>query len=159
MADLQTGGVALAVLSLPTYEGECLELRAATDYPGPVCPPHWVRVVGRLDLFAAERLDRLGEVLPRPRRVILDVSSATDLTPAGIDCLSRFGASPGDRVVLLVPEERSGRWSGLPAGFPAFRQRTEAVQALGESAAQDSKPLTVRVRQVKGPAQAPGTSP
>ena len=70
---------------------------------------------GRLDMYAGERLEKLWLTIPEPRRVLIDLTRATEVSRGGAGILSRLTPSPF--LVVLAPN-RPVDMSLLPPGVP-----------------------------------------
>ena len=81
------GEIECTTVRIPTYDNEYVKL-VVTD-------EQVIWVEGRLDLFAAEAVQDLWRLVPRPRRTIFAVPSAR-LTPAGLQPLLEICAVSND---------------------------------------------------------------
>lgn len=114
------GEVPAERLELETYEGESVRATHARRW--------WeVAVAGRLDLFAAEALERLWLTLPEPRRVLLALTATTELTTGGAEVLVRLLATASALAVLFAEHRRFE--SEGPVGFRTS-DRKEAERHL-----------------------------
>jgi anti-anti-sigma factor len=136
-------------VSLGTYDGERVEVYYQSEWSN--CPPRGVYVVelvGRLDLFAADILERAWLTVPPPRRVVIDLRKAVELTGPGADMVRELCARGEDdsRTAVLVGKEKPELAAAL-TGWPAVHDDpAAAVRALGEIPAEAKRPLTVAIR-------------
>jgi hypothetical protein len=139
---LSPSGEARVVVSqfeLPTYEHEHIRAEMGVIVN--------LYIAGRLDLFAAEALiDALGS-LPRPRRTVLDLRAATELSDAGLRLVEEHlrGGASGDQVVVLVDQDRAERArAGLPS-VPVTATQDEATSVLSGSPGSEEAPAPLLV--------------
>lgn len=136
-ADDGTIAAPVADLRLPTYDGEYVRV-----VPG---QPYRLEVIGRLDLFASAAMEQAWAAVPAPRRVVVDLFGATEVTDAGLRALAA-ACGPEDRVAVVAGP------SGLPAGGPlpaavvACPSVVAAAAALGDIPGPSHRPLQVTVR-------------
>jgi anti-sigma B factor antagonist len=124
------GAVAISRLTVPTYEGEEVELTSGD--------PATITVRGRLDLFAADVLERVWQTVPAPRRVLIDTSGATEVSSAAADVVASLCdmTSGGGRTVHF----------GTTGHGPLyFSDRDLALGALAESSGGGA--LRVEIRE------------
>ena len=118
------GSARVMALRLATYEGEAVEALHGNRF--------WdVRVVGRLDLFAGEALERLWSAFRDPYRVLLDLTRATELSRGGADVLARLLPAADRSVVLLGGAGPPG--AALPAAVTRSADRAWAEATLTEA--------------------------
>jgi hypothetical protein len=105
-------------------------------------------VTGRLDLFAGEVLERAWRTAPAPRRVLLDLNPATEVTSAGADLLKRLvgNSDPDGRAAVLARADAPRLAALVAAGVMIYEVAKDAVAALGEVPAAVQRPLTVTLR-------------
>jgi anti-anti-sigma factor len=79
-----------------------------------------VEVVGPLDLFAAEQLQRAWLMLPPSRSVPIDLRGASELSQRGLEVLVALRTSEGEESgFAVILGEGQGDWvSRFPANFP-----------------------------------------
>lgn len=106
-----------------------------------------IRVVGRLDLYAAEAVERLWRSLPDPRWIIIDFSLATEVSEKGFRSLHKFhnGKSNLHRAAALLPTTRTDL---ISTHFAHGADRVSAARALGTMAAGTGCPVSVCVRKI-----------
>jgi hypothetical protein len=137
-------------LALPTYDGErvVVALEPATRY-GSFAPggAYRIGVQGRLDLFAAEMLERDWATLPEPRRAVFDLRATTEVTPPGADCITRLCAPDGASVAtILLPAEEAQSLAALAGAPSVHATAADAIRALGPIPESSRRPITVTVR-------------
>jgi anti-anti-sigma regulatory factor len=122
---------------VPTYDGEHVRV-----VPG---RPYRVEVAGRLDLFASAALEQAWAAVPAPRRVVVDLSRATDVTEAGLRALAA-ACGPDDLVALVA--RPAGQPAGvlLPTAASVHPSQAAAAAALGDIPEPSCRPLQVTVR-------------
>ena len=113
--------IAVSRFEIPTYEQE--QIRAELGVIA------HLQIVGRLDLFASEAVVDAWSSLPQPRRALLDLRAATEVSEAGLGLVGEQLRAdvPGDRVVVLVDPDRS---DGTRAGLSAIRVTTTQEGAM-----------------------------
>jgi anti-sigma B factor antagonist len=95
------GGVApVALLRLPTYDGEAIEV-----HPGLLFV---LDVLGRLDLFAFDALEKAWHSVPVPRHLLVDFQHATEVSPRALKrlCDLRAGDREGSQASLIVADSQ-----------------------------------------------------
>jgi anti-sigma B factor antagonist len=97
---------------LPTYEHGHIEFHLSYGAR--------IEVVGPLDLFAAEQLQRVWLTLPPPRSVAMDLRKTTELSQLGLEALVALSPREGKESSFeVVLGESLGEWVlRFPAGFP-----------------------------------------
>jgi anti-anti-sigma factor len=149
---LSPGGearVAVSRFEIPTYEQEWIraELGAIVH----------LDILGRLDLFAAEALVDAWRSLPGPRRALLDLRAATELSEPGLRLFEehvRVDTSI-DRVVVLVDPDRSDRTRAVFSDVRITTTQDEAMSVLRGSPESEETPapLFVSARTVERSAE------
>jgi len=141
--------VAVSRFEVPTYEQERIraELGAIIH----------LDIVGRLDLFAAEALVDAWRSLPGPRRALLDLRAATELSEPGLRLLEEHvhADTSIDRIVILVDPDRSDRTRAVLPNVRVTITHDEAVSVLRGSPESDETPapLLVSARTVERTAE------
>jgi anti-sigma B factor antagonist len=122
---------------IQTYKDEYLELLSG--------PPFTVKIVGRLDLFSSPALKKAWQALPVPRKVIFDMSGATEIDEAGRGALlAPLESREKDaRVAVSLEGLGSEHMRNLPTKPPFYQTKAPALAALGDVS--KSPPLLVRV--------------
>jgi anti-sigma B factor antagonist len=122
---------------IQTYKDEYLELLSG--------PPFTVKIVGRLDLFSSPALKKVWQGLPLPRRVMVDLSAATEIDEAGREALVDLLAKREKDAKAVVSLEGLGskQVGQFPTEPPFYRNKATALAALGDVS--DAPPLLVRV--------------
>jgi anti-sigma B factor antagonist len=128
--------VPVAEFRLETYDGEAVRVE--------VGPPVVVQVLGSLDLFASEVLDRARLSLPEVCPTILDLRGASDITQAGFSAVLEW--CTGGRTAVLVDPGKPEQAGAFSPGLPVYDSREAAVQALGCPAGAAEPALTASVR-------------
>lgn len=108
-------------IRLPTYEGEYISVT-----PG---EPTSIRVVGRLDLFASEELEKAWHTVLPPRCVIFDLTACDEISQLGTQRISTLCANSEERSVgvILIGSQNAV----FPSATRVFRQQPDAIAALG----------------------------
>lgn len=117
--------VSIVSLHLGTYENEYIDV--APDLRTTI------RIVGRLDLFASEVLERAWLTVPPPRRILFHLTMPHEITPAGMQkllslCAGKESDSKG--VIVVWPRDTTH----FPHGAPIYLDQESAIKALGEIA-------------------------
>jgi anti-sigma B factor antagonist len=107
--------------------------------------PFTVKIVGRLDLFSSAALSKSWQVLPYPRRVLFDLSKATEIDDAGWEALVTLlkkGERDAKAAVSLqdLSAEQVSMYSVEP---PFYRDNATALAALGDVS--DTPSIQVKV--------------
>jgi hypothetical protein len=131
--------VAVSWLEIPTYEHE--KIRAGLG-----CIVH-LDVVGRLDLFSAEALVDAWRSLPQPRRALLNLHAATDLSEPGLRMLGEHlsANASADQVVVLVDLDQSVRTHASLLDIRVTTTQDEAMEVLCSSPGSDEPPPSLLV--------------
>jgi anti-sigma B factor antagonist len=112
--------IRIASLTCDTYDHEFVKLSCSWRIE--------VAIVGRLDLFVFEALERVWITVPPPRRIVLDLRKVTEWTAPAIaglhDLRSREGE--GEGTALVIDEGAEGRADIFPAGWTIHRNTWEA---------------------------------
>lgn len=113
--------------------------------------PCVIAVTGRLDLWACDVVDRAWEAVPRPRRVLFDVTGVRRFSDKGRRKLTDLCAvtDAGSRAAIVVspalaPADASA--DPWPTGPAVFEQRDLALAALGDLGKAPSMSATIRVK-------------
>jgi anti-sigma B factor antagonist len=148
-------------VTLPTYDGEKIVLldeprgRSWDQVLGgmfqldlPSGGVFWLRVAGRLDLFAAEVLARAWRTVPVPRRIVVDLRQTTELTEPGLAALRALLSEPNEGScgsVLLDPAkpEQEAAFRGDPV---AHTSPAAAEASIDNVPAEEQRSITVTVR-------------
>jgi anti-sigma B factor antagonist len=91
------GGVApVALLRLPTYDGESVQVRSGIIFI--------LNVVGRLDLYTFDALEKAWYSIPTPRDLLVDCQDTTEVTPRALRrlCDLRSGDQEDTRASFVV---------------------------------------------------------
>lgn len=122
---------------IQTYKDEYFELLSG--------PPFAVKILGRLDIFSSPALKKLWQVLPLPRRVVFDLSGATEVDDAGRDALLALVRSreKDARVMISLEGLGSSEVEMFPDELPFYQDKATALSALGDVS--DAPPLHARV--------------
>jgi len=122
---------------IQTYKDEYCELQSG--------PPFIVKVVGRLDLFSSPALKKAWQAIPRPRRVLFDLSATTEIDDAGREALAEvFAKRENDaRAVVVLEGLSSEQVNRFPSESYFYQNRKAALAALGNVS--DTPLLQVRV--------------
>jgi anti-sigma B factor antagonist len=120
----ESNQVSIGSLGLPTYETEYIRID-----PG---SPTIIRIVGRLDLFASEVLERAWLTIPLPRRVIFRVDMTHEVSPAGMQKLCILCANRNEDSASVILISSKHQMAAFPSGSPVYYQQHSAVAALGE---------------------------
>lgn len=115
---------------------------------GHVQPHDLVQVEGRLDLFAGELLVRTCRSIPEPRRILVDLQSANDITDPGLQAVSELCCSPDrdvDRYALVVRCDQRGQVESIIGESLVFEARRDAVSYLNDG--RPATPMFVTMRQ------------
>ncbi len=126
----------ISSLVFPTYAGENIAVM-----PG---SPTTITVNGRLDLFAAEVLEKAWLTVPPPRRVVFRLEASVDLSPLGIQKLLALCATKADddaAVILALPRDAT---TIFPVGSPVYDEEGSALAALGDAPHKAKWTLDVR---------------
>lgn len=121
------GMAAVTRVTLPSYEGEQVTLEDGR--------PTVLSIHGRLDLFAAEVLERAWRTVLLPRRVVIDLSEATELSEAGLAALAALGRTTAEDsrcAIALGKSPERERWrQALHSVGPVFDDVAEGARSLG----------------------------
>ncbi len=122
---------------IQTYENEYFELVSG--------PPFTVKIVGRLDLFSSPALKKAWQAIPLPRRVLFDLSGATEIDDAGREGLADHIAKRENdaRAVVVLEGLSSEQINRFPSDSCFYRNRATALFELGDVS--DTPPLQVRI--------------
>jgi anti-anti-sigma factor len=139
---LSTSGeaqVTVGHFEIPTYEHE--QVRAEL---GALIV---LQIVGRLDLFTLEALVDAWRSLPPPRRAVVDLRAATELSDASLRLLEKHlrNGRSADRFVVLVDPSRSDRTCGVLTDVLVTSTRDEALSVLSGSARSLESPASLFV--------------
>jgi anti-anti-sigma factor len=128
--------VTVLALRLMTYVGEHIDA-----IPG---LPSFLSLSGRLDLFASEVLEKIWLNLPPPRRVVVDLRAATEVSDPGALALLRMCQDKDNRAALLVDASKPEQARALSCGT-VCQTRDEGIAALGDLPGGAPTPVTVTV--------------
>src|SRR5262249_47852184 len=119
-----------------------------TDEPFAPGDSYRIEIIDRLDLFAAEVLERAWLTLPEPRRAVLDLRATTEVTLHGAAVLVRLcePSSEGGAATILLPSKEGGWGAPLAGVRNVYETAAEAVGALGPIPESSRSPITVTVR-------------
>jgi anti-sigma B factor antagonist len=113
--------------------------------------PCTIAVTGRLDLWTCDVMDRAWDAVPRPKRVLFDLTGVRLFSEKGwiklIETVA--GGDGGNRAVVLVhsaPTASEPTSNFLPAGPAVFDHRDAALEALSEVPAGAAPGLTSTIR-------------
>ena len=110
-----------------------------------------VQLAGRLDLLSVELLLRACRSIPEPRRILVDLVSAEDITDRGLQLLSELCRSAErsvDRFVVLIRSVHHGRVGAFIEESTLFTEMRDAVTSLNDGC--PVTPLFVETRQRLG---------
>lgn len=126
-------------LSFPTYEDEEVKMTLG-DY----CK---IDVVGRLDRFVYEAFERAWRTLSSPRRVVVDLRHASEITRLGLDALWTLcaNAESADQVAVLCAGREAGVTVGRAYNHLLYETVEQAVAALGEQGETSGQSLTINI--------------
>jgi len=118
--------VLIKSVCIQTYAEEYLQVLAG--------PPLALQIIGRLDLFSSSALERAWAMLPTPRRVMFELSQATEIDDAGREALyALLEAQRGEaRVVVSLEGLDQEKLSHFPSGPPFHKSKELALLALGD---------------------------
>jgi anti-sigma B factor antagonist len=127
-------------VTIPTYEGEHIKLESGR--------PFTLAVAGRLDLFVSESVEKAWRTVPPPRRVVIDLRNATELSGPGAAALRHLcdRGKEDSGTVLLLNTEQQERWKGQGIHPFAYCDAGAAAQALADGTTGGSPPIIVKVR-------------
>lgn len=113
--------------------------------------PCTIAVTGRLDLWSCDVVDRAWDAVPRPKRVLFDVTGVRLFSEKGWTKLTETlaGGNGRNRAAVLVHSAvtASEPTSGfMPTGPVVFDHRDAALGALGDVAAEAAPGLTSTIR-------------
>jgi|SRR5271157_2825196 len=113
-------------LRVPTYEKEYFQVSSG--------PPYTVQTVGRLNLFTSSAFDNVWRAIPSPRRVIFDLSPATDIDAPGWQALLMFLEKKEliARAVISLENVNEALTAGLLPAKDVYLHRKAALAALGD---------------------------
>lgn len=120
----ESNQVSITSLRLPTYEREHINIDLGA--PTTIC------ILGRLDLFASEVLEKAWLTVRPPRRVIFRINLSNEVSPAGVQRLLGLCASKGRNskgVIVPSPTEKA---KVFPADSPVYVDERSAIEALGD---------------------------
>lgn len=118
-------GLRVVRIDLSTYDDEVFRLEFGA--------PSTLRVIGRLNFATSRGIDRLWRIVPKPRRLLIEIDDQAELSGEGRLTLQRL-IEPEDtlpRAALLLTSQleiESGYWNGVRG---VCRSREEALAALG----------------------------
>ena len=102
---------------------------------GHVQPYDLVQVEGRLDLFSGELLVRACRSIPEPRRILVDLESANDITDPGLQSLSELCCSTNrgvDRYVVVVRCDQRGQIGSFIEESLVFEEMRDGITNLND---------------------------
>ncbi len=120
------GQAVVQTVRIQTYKNEYFELLSGS--------PFTVKIVGRLDLFSSPALKKAWQAIPQPRRVLFDLSAATEINDAGREALVDLLAKRENdaRAVVSLESLSSQQVSTFPSGPYFYQTRTTALAARGD---------------------------
>jgi anti-sigma B factor antagonist len=149
--DVPESGEATApatLLRLPTYDQEHLEVRLEEAFV--------IELVGRLDLFASELLQKAWRSLPLPRRALLDLRRTTELSPKGVAALLELCTPTEEgRVVILLRTGDAEQRAAFADNAALYDDRNAALGGLGEVPEAARHLPAVAIRREEVAAQSP----
>jgi anti-sigma B factor antagonist len=129
----------IARLEFQTYEKESFVIEAGI--------PFKCQIAGRLDLFSSSALEKCWLALPMPRRVVFDLSAATEISDVGRNALVAILARMelDSRATASLEGLNAEQISSFPPGAPFYRLMADALRALGDIV--DTPHWVVRIRE------------
>ncbi len=116
-------GISINSVRLPTYDSEYIDIT-----PG---APTIVKVVGRLDLFASEVLERAWLTVPSPRQVIFRFARHTEITEPGVQKLIALcGSNELDSKAVILTTSKKAK-SLLSTKVAIYEEKRRAIAAVG----------------------------
>jgi anti-anti-sigma factor len=141
--------VTVSQFAIPTYEQEQIRAELGAFV--------FLHIVGRLDLFASEALFDAWRSLPAPRRILLDLRRATEVSDAALRLVKEHlrNEASADRVVALVDPGWSDRIRDALPDTRVTPTHDEAQSVLSDSLKPEETPasLLVSARAVKRTAE------
>ena len=132
--------IPVAELDLRTYEGERIHVSSG--------PPVQIQIVGRLDLFASEVVEKAWRLIPAPRRVVFPMGYyTTEFTDKGLArVLDLCRWTDNDRAVVQIDYQLSAELKGaLPSDRRVHASAELAAEALGS--VEHPSSISVRIRR------------
>lgn len=120
----ESNQVSIGSLRLPTYETEHIRID-----PG---APTTIHIVGNLDLFASEVLEKAWLTVPPPRRVIFHLPMSGELTPRGIHKLLALCAVEDKNNAAVILAWPYNKTAAFPTSSSVYTNERSAVEALGD---------------------------
>jgi anti-sigma B factor antagonist len=105
------------------------------EYCHLVCgPPFIIEIHGRLTMFSDHAVQKIWNLIPKPRRVMFDLRTLTELESGGRKTLVELVNGGKDDSKATVSIEGLARESAdkLPDSPPFYRERAAALAALGD---------------------------
>ena len=135
--------------TIPTYDSEQIECdlnaQFSTEYYQFQFQFTSLKVIGRLDLYASEALERALYTLPIPRKLLVDLQAATEVSTHAIPLLLRLRVAEKDgQAVLLIDKTKAEQVAAFGEKSGVFADRAAASVAVG-SLFYKAKPVTVKV--------------
>jgi anti-sigma B factor antagonist len=120
------GLIAIKSIRIQTYADAYFELLSG--------PPFTVKIVGPLDLFSAPGLEKSWQVLPRPCKVLFDLSKTTVIDDAGTEAVVTLLKNRDEDAMVAVSLQDLGpeQVKMLPVDPPFYRDKSTALAALGD---------------------------
>src|SRR5262249_14655623 len=104
-----------------------------------------LKVIGRLDMYASEALERALRSLPLPRKVLVDLQATTEISTYAISLLLRFTVAEEDgQAVLLIDTTKAEQMAAFREKCGVFGDKAAASVAVG-SLPYKAKPVIVKV--------------
>ena len=124
-------------LAIPTYQNEYIRTTLGS--------PTVIKINGRLDLFACDTLRKAWQTIPAPRRVIFDISQATEISQRGREVLSELCLSNEVDAEAVILSESSQPSDLFKTSVCVYHKREAALAAFGRSDKED--PFIVHLLQ------------
>ena len=142
------GAVRVNALTMETYDRESLALYPRRRWNSPEIMA--LQIVGRLDLFASEALEKIWYTVPTPRRVVCNLSELTELTQHGVATLRRLVESTdGDsECALWWPEPKPELATVIPSHWTLHETEKEARETLSDVPEDQVVPLVINGRVI-----------
>ncbi len=122
--------------SIPTYQKEYIRTTLGS--------PTVIEINGRLDLFACDILRKAWQTIPPPRRVIFDISQATEISQRGLEVLHELCLSDeiDTAAVILTSSQPPDTFQ---TSISVYEQRGAAIAALAGPHNENFHPLMVDI--------------
>jgi anti-anti-sigma factor len=139
--------VAAAVKHLwwPTYLGDA---HVAEGVQLTLARPATLAITGRLDRFALDVVETAWRAVPRPRRLVIDVTKVENFSPVAWGKVQELCAfsDDGKAVILMPPNAAAPAPKRRSARLITYVDRADAIKALGDLRAA-AESLEVKIRR------------